>query len=183
MLINFPSIGISETFQTYQLSDGSLVNVEFLDTAGQERYRTLNNQYYRKADSCLLVYDISNKISFQSIKNYYKREIKEKCKDDIKIILLGNKTDLEDQREVSSIEGADFAFENNYIFMETSCLENRNVADSFETLIELSYEKALKRRKESISEKSSFYITKANDCDYCTCPCCRFFMKSNLIKY
>ena len=111
MLINFPSIGISETFQTYQLSDGSLVNVEFLDTARQERYRTLNNQYYRKADACLLVYDISNKISFQSIKNYYKREIKEKCKDDIKIILLGNKTDLEDQREVSSIEGADFAFE------------------------------------------------------------------------
>ena len=143
MLINFPSIGISETFQTYQLSDGSLVNVEFLDTAGQERYRTLNNQYYRKADACLLVYDISNKITFQSIKNYYKREIKEKCKDDIKIILLGNKTDLEDQREVSSIEGADFAFENNYIFMETSCLENRNVADSFETLIELTYRENL----------------------------------------
>ena len=51
---------------------------------------------------------------------------------------MGNKTDLEDQRKVSSEEGAGFSLENGYIFMETSCLQNRNVANAFETLIELT---------------------------------------------
>ena len=70
-------------------------------------------------------------------------QINEKCKKDIKIILLGNKTDLEENRKVSSEEGANFAVEKGYTFMETSCLENRNVADSFETLIELTYRENL----------------------------------------
>ena len=50
---------------------------------------------------------------------------------------------MKTKEKSGSIEGADFAFENNYIFMETSCLENRNVADSFETLIELTYRENL----------------------------------------
>ena len=64
--------------------------------------------------------------------------MKEKCKKNIKVILLGNKTDLEGEgkREVKSKEGADLAEKNDYIFMETSCLKNTNVADAFETLIE-----------------------------------------------
>ena len=178
-LIEVTTVGTPSISSSYQLSDGSLVNARIVDTGGQERFRALGHQYYRGADGCLLVYDITNRNSFDEIKGYFCEQIEEKCKKDIKIILLGNKTDLEENREVSSEEGANFALEKGYTFLETSCLENRNVADSFETLIELSYEKALKRRKESISEKSPFNITKANDCDLCTCPCCRFFMKFN----
>ena len=59
-------------------------------------------------------------------------------KKNIKVILLGNKTDLEEQREVSSDEGAGLALENDYIFMETSCMKNTNVSNAFETLIELT---------------------------------------------
>ena len=54
----------------------------------------------------------------------------------MKVILLGNKNDLDKKREVNSKEGADLSEKNDFIFMETSCLKNLNVADAFETLIE-----------------------------------------------
>ena len=146
-LINMATIGTLFTFSTYQLSDGSLVNARIVDTGGQERFRALGHQYYRKANGCLLVYDITNRSSFDEIRDYFCEQIEEKCKKDIKIILLGNKTDLEEKRKVSSEEGTNLAVEKGYTFMETSCLENRNVADSFETLIELTYELTLERIK------------------------------------
>ena len=160
-LIDIQTVGTPFVVSSYQLSDGSLVNARIVDTGGQERFRALGHQYYRKADGCLLVYDITNRSSFDEIKSYFCEQIEEKCKKDIKIILLGNKTDLEENRKVSSEEGANLAIEKGYTFLETSCLENRNVADSFETLIELSFEKALERRNANISEKPPLYIQKA----------------------
>ena len=125
-------------------------------------YRALSFQYYREADGCLLVYDITRRDSFDEIKNYFCKKIKENCKKDIKIILLGNKTDLKNERKVSTKEGVKLAVENGFTFMETSCLENRNVADSFETLIELIHEKILENWKVNISEKPSLTIKKTN---------------------
>ncbi len=121
----------------YKLSDGSLINVHIRDTCGQERYDSINEQYYQKADGILLVFDIADKLSFNKIKNYYIKTIKEKCKEDIPIVLLGNKTDLEDQREVSQEEAIDLSIKEEYIYKETSCLRNENVADAFETIIEM----------------------------------------------
>ena len=127
-------------------------------------YRALSFQYYREADGCLLVYDITRRDSFEEIKNYFCKQIREKCKTDIKIILLGNKTDLKNERKVSTKEGVKLAVENGFTFMETSCLENRNVADSFETLIELIHEKEIKkeRTKENTSEKQTITIKETN---------------------
>ena len=159
-LIDIQTVGTPFIVSSYQLSDGSLVNARIVDTGGQERFRALGHQYYQEADGCLLVYDITNRSSFDEIRDYFCEQIEENCKEDIKIILLGNKTDLEENREVSSEEGANFALEKGYTFLETSCLENRNVADSFETLIELSYEKVLEKGKENISEKPPIIINK-----------------------
>ena len=147
-----PTIGNPNSFQTYQLSDGSLVNVKLLDTAGQEKFKSINERYYRQADGCLLVYDIAKRSTFDEIKNYYKEKIKENCKEDIKIILLGNKTDLEELREVPQEEGAIFAAENGYMFMETSCLKNKYVADCFETLIEIIGREAKEKEKYQTNE-------------------------------
>ena len=112
--------------------------MHLFDRSGQEKFKSLYESYYKKADCCLLVYDISRKSTFDDCKDYYNENIKDKCKENIKVILLGNKTDLEDQREVKPEEGAAFALENDYIFMETSCLKNENVAKVFETLIEIT---------------------------------------------
>ena len=139
-----------------------------MDTAGEEMFRSLNACYYRKADCCLLVYDITNRQSFEEIKNYYNQNIKEQCKKNIKIILLGNKTDLEDNREVPPEEGAKFALENNYIFMETSCLKNTNVANAFETLIEITNieikKNYVKEERLIISKKNKFNKKRRNFC-------------------
>ena len=109
-----------------------------MDIVGQEKFQSLNELYNRKADCCLLVYSIDERKSFEECRNYFNEKIIEKCKKNIKIILLGNKSDLEDRREIPSEEAAAFALKNDYIFMETSCLKNTNVSDAFETLIELT---------------------------------------------
>ena len=134
-------------FQCVQLSDGSIIKLRVLDTAGQEKFNAINENYYRQADCCLLVYDITSKNSFKRIKDYYVLKIKEICKKDLKIILLGNKSDLENEREVSNEEGRDLALENGYIFMESSCKDNYNVSDAFTALVEMTNIESKKNKK------------------------------------
>ena len=141
-----------------------------MDTAGQERFKSINTSYYRKADCCLLVYDISDKYSFDQLKDYFIETIKEKCKKNIQIILLGNKTDLEDKRQVSPEEGANLALLNNYIFLETSCLKNKNVADAFETLIEITNREAKTGKNLDNPSHMSFSIDKKQKNKDGKCP-------------
>ena len=139
--------------ETFLLSDGSYVNVQLLDTGGQETFDAQNRTYYKKADCILLVYDITNIKSFNSCKNYYITQINEECKKHVKVILLGNKTDLSDKREVTKEMGVNLAKNNNLVFMETSCEDNYNVADAFEALIEMTNNDMIKRGK--INKKQS----------------------------
>ena len=163
------TVGIPHYFSTYKLSDGSLVNVKIIDTAGQEKFRALSKNYYKKADCCLLVYDISKKQSFEECKDFYNKNIKDKCQTDIQVIVLGNKSDLEDKREVSSEEGAKFSEENNYLFIETSCLKNTNVADAFDTLIEITNIEAKKNGKK-LTIDGIILKNEKNEKKKCFCP-------------
>ena len=137
MLIETVTSAIDFYAKTFKLSDGSVVNCFIYDTCGQERYKAINQSYYRKADAALLVYDISEKKSFDVIRDYYCPKIKQFCKKDIPIILLGNKTDKEQSRQIKADEGIELALKEKYKFKETSCLKNENVADAFEALIEM----------------------------------------------
>ena len=139
------TIGVDKFFQYVQLNDGTIIKLFILDTAGQERYNSLNESYYKQADCCLLVYDITSMDSFKSIKNYYIKKIKEKCNNGLKVILLGNKTDLKDKRQVSDDNGKDLAEENGYMFMESSCKDNYNVSDAFTALVEMTNNEINKR--------------------------------------
>ena len=141
------TVGFDDIFKGYRLSDGSIVNVRIMDTGGQERFDAINANYYKDADCCLLVYDITSEKSFDKIKKYYIGKIKENCKNIIKVILLGNKADLKEGRKISKDDGAKLAEENGYIFMETSCKDNYNVSDAFATLIEMTNKDLLKRHK------------------------------------
>ena len=122
---------------TYKLSDGNVINVHIYDTCGQERFNAISESYYKKGDGILLVFDITSQKSFDKIKDYYVANIREKCKKNIPIILLGNKTDLDDKRVVSQEEAIDLAVNEEFVYKETSCLKNENVADAFETIIEI----------------------------------------------
>ena len=104
----------------------------------------MNRQYYTKADCCLLVYDVTNKKTFKAIENFYIKEINSYCKKNVHVCLVGNKTDLKKKRKISSKEGAALASKYNFIFKETSCEFNSNVADAFETIITTTHKYMLK---------------------------------------
>ena len=119
-----------------------------------------------------MVYDIANRKTFEEIKTYFIYQIEEKCQKDIIIILLGNKTDLENLRQVSIEEGANYASDKGFMFLETSCLINRNVANSFETLIELTYREAIKKYQIDMTEKGLIINQSVNKKeDKGKCPC------------
>lgn len=141
--------------QTFQLPDSSYVNCEVLDTGGSEKFNALNRLYYKRADCCVLVYDITNVDSFKDCKNYYKNEIKNNCKQGVKVILVGNKTDLEKERKISKEQGANLAHECGYYFKETSCEHNSNVADAFETIILMTNNDMVTNNKQNLDDKKN----------------------------
>ena len=145
--------GVDFFIKTFQLSDGSVVNCLIYDTGGQEKFKSINSQYYRKANAILLLYDITKKDSFDEISNYYSKEIRERCNKNIPVVLIGNKLDLENEREVSQEEAIILAKQENYVFRETSCKTNQNVANAFEALIELW--KNEERKKRSMGQRSN----------------------------
>ena len=132
-----PTIGLQYYVVSYQLTDGSVINMHISDTCGQERFNSICERYYKKADGVLLVFDISNHKTFDKIKNYYSKMIRENCKEGIPIILLANKTDLKDQRQVTEEEAINLSINEEYVYRETSCVKNENVADAFETIVEM----------------------------------------------
>ena len=131
-------------------------------------YKSINESYYKKANAVLLVYDITRYDSFEAIKDYYCEKVQELCQKDIPIILLGNKTDKEEERKVKQEEGISLAMSHNFKFKETSCLKNENVADAFEALIELwniEYHKnKLKPKEDNISLDTNKKNHKKKNC-------------------
>lgn len=142
------TVCIEDSFEVFRLADGSIVNIRIMDTSGQDRFNSLTASYYKNADCCLLVYDITSKQSFDKIKDYYVKKIKENCKKIIKVVLLGNKKDLEQNRKVAVEDGIKIAEENGFIFKESSCYSNHNVADAFTTLIEMTNSELIKIGRE-----------------------------------
>ena len=141
------TIGQNKSNQFVRLDDGTIVELNILDTAGQEKYDSINEMYYKQADCCLLVYDITSKDSFKALKKYYIPKIKENCESILKVILLGNKADLKDKREISENEGLNLATENKYIFMESSCKDNLNVSDAFSAIVQMTNFELKKSKK------------------------------------
>ena len=113
--------------------NGKEIKIELWDTAGQERFRNIAKNYFQSSDGFLLVYDLTKKSSFENLE-FWNEQISLNAPKETKYILVGNKKDLEDQREVKIEEGEDFAKKNNIKFYETSAKDGTNVINVFETL-------------------------------------------------
>ena len=92
--------GIDFKIRTIEL-DGKKIKLQIWDTAGQERFRTITTAYYRGAMGIMLVYDITNEKSFDNIKNWI-RNIEEHASADVEKMILGNKCDMNDRRQVKT---------------------------------------------------------------------------------
>ena len=133
-----PTIGVDFKVKTIEI-EGKKVKLQIWDTAGQERFRTVVSTYFRGAHGIFLIYDITNRDSFKNLENWL-IEIEKNASENVLKILIGNKNDLEDERDIASDEGKAFANRNGMQFIETSAKMNTNVNEAFETLGKLMIE-------------------------------------------
>ena len=114
-------------------------NVDYLvqvwDTAGQEDFRSITRAYYKASAVAMVVYDISSEESFLHIQNWIK-DCKDLAPKNVLLVLVGNKSDLEEQRVISKEKGEDLAKGNNMLFFETSALNGNGIEETFQKCIE-----------------------------------------------
>ena len=113
--------------------NGKNVKLQIWDTAGQERFKNITVSYYRGGNGILVVYDITDRESFNNL-NSWLIEIEKSANKNVYKILIGNKCDLEEKRAVTYQEGKDFADSNGMKFIETSAKTCQQVNEAFETL-------------------------------------------------
>ena len=115
--------------------DGDTMKFEIWDTAGQERYHSLAPMYYRGANAAVIVYDITSIDSFERAKKWV-TELDKQAQPDIVIALVGNKTDLQTQRQVQRDQVITYAQQHypNLILMEASAKTGENVVETFDAI-------------------------------------------------
>ena len=131
------TIGVEFMSKTYKINK-HLFKIEIWDTAGQERYKSITAIYYKGSKGALIVYDTTAQSTFNNIDKWI-MEIKDKTSKDIKLMIIGNKIDLKDEREVKNEEALKKADTLGIPLMETSALDATNVKEAFYDLLKEIY--------------------------------------------
>ena len=144
--------------------------LNILSTAGQERFRTITSSYYRGAHGVMIIYDVSRKETFNNL-NKWLSEVECYAQEGVLMLLVGNKTDLETTREVSSECGEEWATTNDMPFIETSAKNAKNVDEAFRKLAEM-----LDKHVTKVDQKNRAFMIGANQVpssepqvDKCSC--------------
>ncbi|CAE8584500.1 unnamed protein product, partial [Polarella glacialis] len=126
------TIGVDFKIRTLDL-DSKTVKLQIWDTAGQERFRTITSSYYRGAHGIIVVYDVTDKESFNNVKHWM-QEIDKYAADGVNKLLVGNKCDLSSKKVVSYDEAKELADSLTVQFMETSAKNALNVEQAFKMM-------------------------------------------------
>ena len=153
---NLTTIGIESQLKSIQLNNGKTLKLKFIDTPGQERFRSLLKNLYNKSDIIILIYDVTDKKSFENIKGFYD-QIKNETTGEVHIILLGNQIDKEG-REVTKEQGEKLAKELGMIFFECSAKTGENINDIFDKIIEKYNDNENVKGKKGDAKKEKCYI-------------------------
>ena len=129
---------IEDSYRKQAVIDGKVVIMDILDTAGQEEYSAMREQYMRTGEGFLLVYSVTSRTSFEELMTFYQQIQRVKDADYVPVVVVGNKSDLEDERQVSYEEGMYLAKQMNAPFLETSAKQAINVDEAFYTLVRLA---------------------------------------------
>ena len=136
------TVGVELSTKSYKINN-KIVKIHLWDTAGQERYKSITGAYYKGAKGAMIVYDVTNKESFEHVDKWLK-EIRELGGKNISVVICGNKTDKSESREVSVQEGVDKGVNNNLCCVETSALNATNVEEAFRKLLIEVYNTSIK---------------------------------------
>lgn len=126
---------IEDSYRKQCVIDEEVALLDVLDTAGQEEYSAMREQYMRTGEGFLLVYSITSRQSFEEIRVFQQQILRVKDKDYFPIIVVGNKCDLEGEREVSTEEGRKLARDFGCRFIETSAKSRINVENAFYDIV------------------------------------------------
>jgi GTPase KRas protein len=126
---------IEDSYRKQVTIDDETCLLDILDTAGQEEYSAMRDQYMRTGQGFILVYAITSRSSFDEISSFRDQILRVKDKDKVPMVLVGNKCDLESERQVTSNEGNDLAKSFSCPFLETSAKTRINVEESFFSLV------------------------------------------------
>jgi small GTP-binding protein len=165
-----PTVGIDFFVKTDTIND-DIVKNQFWDTSGQEKFKTIMNSYYRNSISCIVVYDVTNRCSFSNVE-YWMQELSEHVDiQNVSLLLVGNKSDLKDLRQVPIEEGATVANRYNAMFLETSALNNSNIHEVFNKLAHDVYSKQKKVDERALSKIKLDSIAQGGSIRRCKCSC------------
>ena len=128
------TIGMDYKIKNYELEDGRIIKLYIWDTAGQDKFRSITSNFYKGADGIILIYDITDRKTFNSVRNWI-NNIQEEAPDKVALVLAGNKVDDEKNREVQESQGKKIADEYSLPFFECSAKSDINVTQTFDALI------------------------------------------------
>lgn len=131
------TIGIDFKTKFFKFN-GEKIKVNYTDTAGQEKFHAISVNYLKGTDGIILVYDITNKESFELLENWIE-SINENNRSDVGLILIGNKSDLKEERVVSEEEAKNFAKKNNCKYYEGSAKTGENIVEALDEIARLAY--------------------------------------------
>lgn len=134
-----PTVGVDFYARLIEIQPSTRIKLQLWDTAGQERFRSITRSYYRNSVGGVLVYDVSSATSFSNISRWMEEAKGHVAPRSIIFILVGQKSDLENERMVSHEEGEQFAKKHGIPFIETSAKTGYNVEEAFHSLTECIY--------------------------------------------
>ncbi|KAJ3783159.1 ras family-domain-containing protein [Lentinula boryana] len=126
---------IEDSYRKQCVIDDEVALLDVLDTAGQEEYGAMREQYMRTGEGFLLVYSITSRNSFEEISTFHQQILRVKDQDTFPVVVVANKCDLEYERQVGMNEGRDLARHFNCKFIETSAKVRINVDQAFTDLV------------------------------------------------
>ena len=123
------TIGVEFITKIFEI-EGSQIKLQIWDTAGQEKYRSVGKAYYRNAVGVLLVFSLTDHVSFEKLEEWI-NDVSQYCHPKAKMILVGNKSDLVEQRKVTRDEIKNFAEDHNLPYIESSAKTGQNITECF----------------------------------------------------
>ena len=128
------TIGIDYKLKNVKMEDGKIVKLQIWDTAGQDRFRSITKNYYKGANGIVVIFSVTDKKTFGNVKSWI-HQIKAEVDEKVTIILVGNKIDDEENREVTKEEGEEAARNFGLDFFECSAKTGENINSTFNELV------------------------------------------------
>jgi small GTP-binding protein len=136
-----------EFYEKIKIIDDKKFQVKFWDTAGQEKFTAIAKSYYQRAHGIILTCATNNRKSFNNLRNWLSSIKDTVNEENIQLIIIANKCDLVDEREVPTHEIADKAKELNIEYYETSAKDNTNIDQAFDTITNKVYNKVYNKHE------------------------------------